>query len=184
MISCESAKQTINIYQSVIKFIEFKGIVWSGEGLPLVLNSLGELFTSQIRLTDNDGNKQTGLVWERGMLQGRFDMTKRYDLYMRLEYCLPVQTHVFKSDFQSIHPKAYEVYFDFHTDDTEQAPGQITVQVGDQREQLALARDSEREWDSGHRIRLMRQGDYTSVGVFKSQDAPYSHRHFPEFHLG
>ncbi len=179
MIFCESARQTVHLYYSIIKFVSFKGIVWEGEGLPLVLNSLGDLFQAQVDLKDQEGNRQRDARWEMGMLRAFFESGKVYDLALRLEYHPPLAVEEFRCDFNSIHPKTYQVGLDFSFASLPPGPHLARVALGEASCLVPLERDVEEVLPSGHRVQLIREGDYGSVKVSLSSDAPFAHRFFP-----
>lgn len=183
MIFCESARQTVHLYYSIIKFVSFKGIVWEGEGLPLVLNSLGDLFQAQVELKDRQGTRQRGARWRMGMLHGFFESDKIYDLSLRLEYHSPLAVEEFRCDFKSIHPKSYQVGLDFSLSSLPPGPHHVRVVLGDEVSLIPLTQDYEKVLSSGHRAQLIRQGDYGSVKVSLSSPAPFAHRFFPDLSI-
>ena len=177
MIMCDQAIQTVNIYYSVIKFLDFKGIVWVGDGLPLVLNSLGELFQSKVTIAEQ-GGKPVTVPWERGLVHAEFEKGKVYDITMRLEYCIPTTVTEFVSDFSSIHPKSYRVGLDFSSDHPKGAKHAVFSLAGEKK--LTNLNDTgERTLEDGHHIKFYRERDYCSFSVENSSDAPYAWQHFP-----
>ena len=179
MILCESAEQTVNLYYSVIKFVTFRGIVWAGDSLPLVLNSLGELIQVQIRLTDQDQTQVKPVSWERGALRASFLKGSIYDLYLRLEYRLPPAVTVFHSDFASIHPKSYRVGLDFPAPDMKGAMPRLLLGLGVEIRELSLEKEIDLVLASQHRVRVIQERDYCSVSIEAKTALPYAHRHFP-----
>ena len=184
MIICEKATQTVNLHYSVLKFLSFEGMIWAGESLPLVLNSLGDLFQTQIQLVDRERGKVKGAFWERGQLHGPFEKGRIYDLSMRLEYTLPPSVHELLSDFDSIHPKSYLVGLDFSLANLMERPLQANVRLGDEVFRISVEESGERLLDTGHRIRVAREEDVCSLTVSIEGTVPFAHRHFPVLSLG
>ena len=179
MISCEWARQTVNLYVSVIKFLDFEGFVWSGDSLPLAIESLGEIFQIQVRLKSRGGGKTIPAFYERGQLFAVFKPNEIYDLSLRLEYHGPVQIRRFKSDFVSIHPKSYQVALDFSHTSVKDPNHRAVIDLGDQSHHLEIEENSDLTLASLHRIRFRREHDYCSLSVSMSGDSPYAHSFFP-----
>jgi len=175
MSICESARHTTNLYYSVIKFVAYRGFVWSGDRLPLALSSLGELYSVQVTLTAETGLRCRGAYWERGYLFATFEPGRLYNLDMRLEYHPPVLAATFPSDFASIHPKAFSSTLDFASAEG----GSAHLQLGGEILDFDLDREVDRTLASGHRVRLYRERDYCSFSVSGHNPVPYGHRAFP-----
>ena len=183
MIACETASQTVNLYYSVIKFVTFKGIVWAGESLPLRLASLGDLYQVRATLTDRSGTRQQGVYWERGLLFGTFLPGKTYDLAMRLEYHAPPLVDVFACDFESIHPRAYSAGLDFAWGGKAEDPHFVEVKLGSGLFRFPIGKEEERRLDAGQRFTMSHRDDFCSASLENKAEAPFGHRHFPEFRL-
>jgi len=179
LISCESAAQTVNLYYSAIKFLEFKGILWVGESLPLRVHSLGELAQLQVSLRERDGAKIKGAVWQMGQLHGPFERGKLYDLSMRLEYMLPVSVNEFASDFESIHPKRYTVCLDFSVNTLYGNEHKALIGLGPQTFDYDMPSNLEQDMATGHKLKLIHERDYCSIMVSGAKEAPFSHNCFP-----
>lgn len=181
MISCERGTHTTNLYYSALKFLRYEGIVWSGDFLPLKLNSLGEVFQINISLKRSDGT-MIKAVWERGMLIARFEPGYVYDLEMRIEYCLPISIWEFKADFESVHPKTYLVALDFSTSSLTQDRTKPGFRMGEMETRLDL-KPFKMELADGGSVEIHEQADYYSLQLRKSGDSPYCHNHFPTLFL-
>ena len=179
MIQCREASQTINLYYSVINFLEFKGLIWAGDHLPLALNSLGELHQVQVTLRDEAGKKQAGLHWERGVLRGNFPPNTVCNLSLRLEYYTPVACKHFKCDFQSIHPQKYRFAVDFPGREPDPW-GDVAVRLGEAQYGPWEGEAMDVRTASDHRIQRVSRGDYCSIAVSKSESSPFAHRDFPQ----
>lgn len=179
MILCERATQTVNLYYSVIKFLKFEGIVWSGDSLPLKLSSLGEIYNTKITVTDQNGAKVPQVTYDRGYLWAQFQNGNTYTIDMRLEYGIPTTVQEYTSDFVSIHPKSYMVALDFSANTPMGKVNEVCLRLGESTATLPVAESNERRLESGHHMRLVRERDYCSFTATMESHLPYAHRHFP-----
>jgi len=182
VILCEAATETVNLYVSVIKFLRYEGIVWSGDSLPLEVNPLGELFQTRVDLRARGEAKQGDAWWSLDNLYGTFVPGKIYDLDMRFEYRLPVEATRFGADFNSIHPKRYRFILDFP--DRHVLGHDLICRFGDERHLLPLEDGWQRELSEGRAMKMVRRNDYCSAEITAASDVPYGHQSFPEFSFG
>lgn len=181
MISCDNATQTTNLYYSALKFLNFEGIIWSGDFLPIKLNSLGEIFQINIILRRSDGQILPA-IWERQQLIARFDSGYTYNLEMRIEYCLPIQTWKFEPDFQSIHPKKYLMALDFSCSTLPHSHSKPGILFNDQK--IMLGMEPKEDIPSEHgKLSLHQQGDYFSLQYRDQGNEAFCHSHFPTLFL-
>ncbi|CAM2009736.1 hypothetical protein [Acanthopleuribacter pedis] len=179
MISCETAVQSYNLHYSMIKFVRFEGLLWSGDNLPLKLGSMGELVLTEIDLRDQETRTRRPAAWERGMLHAQFEPGVRYDLNFRLEYRAPFTTDLYGCDFSGIHPNHYRLHLDFALGNPATENDLLRVQLGNRQVDLSLARAQEFTFDTGPKVTLHREREAVSVKVEDRRIAPFSHPAFP-----
>lgn len=179
MISCEEAVQSYNLHYSMIKFVAFHGLVWSGSNLPLKMSALGDLVLCEIDLRDRSSGQRQPATWERGMLHADFNSQTRYDLKFRLEYRAPFTTDAFGCDFESIHPNRYRLHLDFGLGNLAGAQDSIRVQHGPRQVDLSLADSMRFQFEEGATVQLTRTMEAVSIAVADERIAPFAHGAFP-----
>ena len=178
VILCASATETINLYVSVIKFLRYEGLIWSGDSLPLEITPLGELFQTKVDLRARGEAKQGDAWWSMNNLYGTFTPGKIYDLEMRIEYHLPVETTVFAADFNSIHPRRYRFILDFPQRHT--LGEDLICRFGEERHHIPLEDGWQQALSLGRSMKMARRNDYCSAEIAAESDVPYGHESFPE----
>lgn len=183
MILCKFASQNVHLTYSVIKFLRFEGLVWQGDSLPFVSRSLGELMHAQISMTNQKGERQTGLGWENGQLFGTFNNEDLYDLTLRLEYRAPFFLEEIGHDFANIHPYKYEISVDFLDDFLAGVRPEVGVRLGQNFKAYSL-QSQEDTLHEGHRVEISRELDHVGITVRHQSNIPYGHTFFPAIKLG
>ena len=183
MILCESAKQSINLCYSVIKFLEYKGFTWSGDSMPFKISSLGDLMQGKLEVCEQNGPKLEQARWVNGQLSGPFQNDRLYDLSLRLEYGLPVLAEEFISDFESICPKSYEVAVDFLSSGAPLATNRARVRLSDKYWDLDTDKPTEMTLETGQKITVFCEREFRGVVVTASSPIPYHHKEFPALTL-
>ena len=180
MISCEQAVQSINLHYAMIKFLEFRGVMWHGLGLPLRLHSLGDLVTCQVEVIEaGNGPIQRGVVLDRGMLMADFLPNRRSTIKMRLEYRAPFAATPFACDFESIHPQHYEANLDFSLGQVARAGDLMRVQLAREYLDLPLGTSGDWTFDRGVEVAMKTTGESIWIRAAHGSPVPFSHEAFP-----